>query len=157
MAAAISNQQKALIHVARGQLHLADEDYRALLLRVAQVHSSADLDEPRFEAVMAEFERLGFRHVRSQTPGRRPGKATPAQLGRIRSLWKAYSGEDDETQLNRWLAKKFHLSHIRFLEDWRAGKVVAILEKMAAWSRAKRSENGDPKPGGTSRDQGLAP
>ncbi len=89
----ISNQQKAVIHVAKSQLHMADEDYRALLLRVGGINSSADLDEPGFEAVMAELERLGFRKVRSHAQaGRREGMATPKQVGKILGLWKAYSG-----------------------------------------------------------------
>lgn len=134
----ISNQQKAVIHVAQGQLHMADEDYRALLLRVACVKSSADLDEPGFDAVMAEFERLGFRTVktRTQTP-RREGMATPAQVGKILGLWKSYSGSDDDLRMGLWLEKHFRVSHLRFLDARRAGKTIAVLEKMAAWARSK--------------------
>jgi hypothetical protein len=137
----LTNQQKAVIHVAKGQLHMADEDYRAMLMRIAGVTTSNDLDEDGFEKVMAEFERLGFRSVRSRTPAsRREGMASPAQIGKIRSLWKAYSGNDDELRLGRWLEKHFHVSSLRFLEDWRAGKVIAILRgRMVPYAREKRA------------------
>ena len=144
----ISKAKKSVIHVAKHQLHMADEDYRALLTRAAGVRSSAELDAQGFEAVMAEFERLGFRSVKSRTQEtHRAGMATPAQTGKILALWKAYSGNDDDLRLGRWLEKHFHVSHLRFLEGWRAGKCIAVLEKMAAHARTKRSATkAEPKP-----------
>jgi hypothetical protein len=137
----ISNEKKSVIHVAKQQLHMADEAYRALLARAAGVSSSAQLDEAGFAAVMTEFERLGFRSVRSRTQaGHRAGMASPAQLGRIIALWKRYSGNYDDLRLGRWLEVHFHVSHVRFLEGGRAGKCIAVLEKMAASASAKRAE-----------------
>lgn len=135
---AISNRQKSVIHVAKSQLQMADEDYRALLQRAAGVSTSVGLDEGGFERVMAEFERLGFRHAKRRHQVRREGMATPKQIGRILGLWREFSGNDNELSLGRWLEKHFHLSSVRFVESWRAGKVIAVLEKMAAWSREKR-------------------
>lgn len=134
----LAKGRTAVIHVAKHQLHMAEEAYRALLARAAGVSSSAQLDERGFEAVMAEFERLGFRSVKGRTQmGRREGMATPAQVGKIRALWKSYSGADDDLRLGRWLEKHFHVSHLRFLEGWRAGKAIAILVKMNEHAKAK--------------------
>lgn len=134
----ISNERKAVIHVARAQLAMSDADYRALLERVAGVASSVDLDNPGFTAVMAEFEKLGFRNTMGRPqPAHRDGMATPAQLGKIKSLWKGYTGEDDDARLSRWLEKKFHVSHVNFLPGWRAGKVIAVLTKMNEHPKAK--------------------
>lgn len=139
---AISKSQKAVIHVAKSQLQMADEDYRAMLMRAAGVSSSTELDDAGFDRVMAEFERLGFRHPRQrEQEARREGFATPKQLGRIRALWKEYSGGDDELKLGKWLEEKFHISSVRFVKDWQAGKVVAVLTGMAAWRRAKRARD----------------
>lgn len=131
---AISNQKKSVIHVAKGQLRMADEDYRAMLLRTAGVRSSADLDDSGFASVMAEFERLGFRHAkaRAKASQRREGMASAAQIGKIRALWKSYSGNDDDLRMGHWLEKHFHVSHVNFLEAYRAGKAIAILLKMNA-------------------------
>jgi len=136
----ISKQRLAVIHVAKAQLGMVDEDYRTMLRRVAAVESSIELDDGGFERVMAEFERLGFRSLRSAAQaGRREGMATPPQVGKIRALWKAYTGGDDDLKLGRWLEKHFHTSNVRFLESWRAGRAIAVLEKMAAWARDKRA------------------
>ena len=136
----ISMQQKAVIHVARSQLGMSDEDYRALLFRVASVRSSVDLEKSGFEALMAEFERLGFRKVKSRVQtGRREGMATPAQVGKIFALWKSYGGAGDDLHMRRWLEKYFHVSHVRFLDDRRASKAIVALEKIAAW-RAHKSQ-----------------
>jgi phage gp16-like protein len=51
-----------LIQVAKHDLEMPDEDYRALLMRIAGVKSSRDLTEEEFDAVMAEFKRMGFVH-----------------------------------------------------------------------------------------------
>lgn len=136
----ISREKLAVVHVAKAQLAMNDEDYRALLQRVASVSSSTALDDASFDRVMAEFERLGFRSVRTRTQAtRREGMATPVQIGKIRALWKAYSGHDDELRLGRWLEVHFHTSSVRFLEGLRAGKAIAILEGMAAKAREKRA------------------
>ena len=145
----ISKRQIAVVHVAANELQMVDADYRAMLQRVAGVSSSRDLDEAGFEKVMAEFERLGFRRPHRRQQGanrreqdvRREGFATPKQLGRMRALWKAYSGNDDELALGQWLEKHFHVSSVRFVRDSSAGKVIAVLDKMAAWRRAKNERD----------------
>ena len=63
--------QLALIHVAKKELALSDEDYRAILGQYG-VSSSKDLTMVGFEQVMAHLERLGFRNSR---PGRQPARA----------------------------------------------------------------------------------
>jgi hypothetical protein len=143
---AISKNQIAVIHIAKNKLHMADEDYRALLFRIAGVRSSTDLEEPGFEALMVAFQDLGYRPARSRTEAaRREGMASPTQIGKILSLWKSYSGNDDELRMGRWLEKHFHVSHVRFLEAGRAGKAIAVLTKMAAY-RTKKKISGESSP-----------
>ena len=137
----------ALIHVAKKQLDMADPDYRARLMRVAGVTSSAQLDERGFDALMAELERLGFRSTKGRSQaGRREGMATPAQVGKIRALWQSYSGSDDDLRLGRWLEKHFHVSHLRFLEGWRAGKAIAVLLKMNQYAKTKSARAAQDNP-----------
>jgi phage gp16-like protein len=139
----ISNEKKAVIHVAKQQLHMAEEDYRTLLRQAAGVESSSDLDEAGFTTLMATFERLGFRSTKGRAQqARREGMASAAQIGKIRALWQAYTGKDNESALGHWLEKHFHVSHVRFLEGWRAGKAIAILKKMSEHPNAKRQRRG---------------
>lgn len=64
----------AKIHIAKAQLGLDDETYRALLARVAGVRSAKDLSPRQVGAVLREFERLGFQ---AKAAGKRTGRAKP--------------------------------------------------------------------------------
>lgn len=57
---AISKQQKALIHIAKQQCGLREEDYRAMLHAEAGVESSKDLTQEQYGTIMHRFERMGF-------------------------------------------------------------------------------------------------
>jgi phage gp16-like protein len=50
----------AKLHVAKKQLGLGDEDYRAILTRLTGLSSSKDMTPAQLDQVMVEFERLGF-------------------------------------------------------------------------------------------------
>lgn len=70
----ISNAQKALLHIAKAQLGITDEDYRALLKAEGGVESSSDLDNRGLNRVLKRFAKLGFvntahRPRRSQPKG----------------------------------------------------------------------------------------
>jgi isocitrate dehydrogenase kinase/phosphatase len=56
----ISARQKAVLHVAKSQLRLSDENYRAVLREQGGVESSNDLTNATFDRVMRRFEELGF-------------------------------------------------------------------------------------------------
>lgn len=152
--AGISTRQRALLHVAKAQLGMSDDAYRALLARVAGVTSSKELDRADFDPVMTEFERLGFRsigaaHARG-AERQREGMATPAQLRAIASMWRQFTGSNDERALARWLERHIKVSHPRFLDAVAAGKCIAILRHMLAWkaahadSRRRRARAADP-------------
>jgi len=132
---AISTKQTGLIHVALKRLGMEDDDYRSLLLRVAGVTSSAELDGEGFGALMDEFRRLGFESTAHRASfGERSGRmATAGQVARIRRLWAA-SGYDngDPRKLDAWIAKRFGVASLRFLDFERVNKVIAALTAMAA-------------------------
>ncbi|WP_244903126.1 phage protein GemA/Gp16 family protein [Simonsiella muelleri] len=50
----------AKIHVAKTQLALDDDNYRAILQRVTAKSSCAEMNLQELQRVMAEMERLGF-------------------------------------------------------------------------------------------------
>lgn len=80
------NGQLAKIHIAKAQLGLDDEEYRALLGRVAGVSSAKDLNPRQVGAVLAAFEKLGWEPKQPATQGRkRPNVKTTRQrlLGKI--------------------------------------------------------------------------
>lgn len=66
----IGNKEKALVHVAKAQLGLSEEDYRAVLASVG-VQSSKDLNYVQFEEVMKRFEAGGFTPKARNRPAKR--------------------------------------------------------------------------------------
>ena len=57
----IGRKKKAVVHIAKEDLHLDSESYRRILKGVAGVESSAQLTEEGFERVMKRFQEMGFK------------------------------------------------------------------------------------------------
>lgn len=57
----IGHKKKALIHIAKRDLHLDEESYRQILKGVAGVESSAHLTKEGFEKVMIRFKEMGLK------------------------------------------------------------------------------------------------
>ena len=134
----ISRAQKAIIHVVQGKLGWDEETYRQVLVRIAGVTSSTELDQDGFSAVMGFAEYCGFRPLGKGAPryGNRPGMASFAQLELIRELWREVHGarECDDAALLGWLRKFFKVDSMRFLTMEGARKAITALK---AWkSRA---------------------
>jgi phage gp16-like protein len=74
----IDNKKKALIHVAKSKVGMSETEYRDMLAGVG-VESSKNLNQAKFDKVMAHFKKLGFKKRKAQrqkAEGRR-GKAGP--------------------------------------------------------------------------------
>lgn len=64
MTTQLSSERRAMlakVHVAKKQMALDDADYRAVLLRVTGYRSSADCSDAQLHALLAEFQRLGWK------------------------------------------------------------------------------------------------
>jgi hypothetical protein len=72
----IGRKKKALIHIAKENLHLDDDSYRQILKGVAGVESATQLTREGFEKVMKRFQEMGFR-------GLLPHPYEPASKGRL--------------------------------------------------------------------------
>jgi hypothetical protein len=72
----IGRKKKALVHIAKEDLHLDEESYRQILKGVAGVESSAQLTEQGFEKVMRRFQEMGFK-------GLLPDPYQPVPKGRL--------------------------------------------------------------------------
>lgn len=123
-----------LIKTAVRQLHMTDDDYRAVLHRSAGVDSAKDVTLDAFDAVMAEFHRLGFRYVPSKRVPKgahaaaASNRPSPAQLRLIeyRAKEVGYAGLDDPRFIN-WMKARGHVEHPRFLDAPGARRVIAAL------------------------------
>ena len=72
----IGRKKKALVHIAREDLHLDEESYRQILKGVAGVESSTQLSQEGFQRVMRRFQEMGFR-------GLLPHPYRPVPKGRL--------------------------------------------------------------------------
>lgn len=72
----------AKIHIARKDLALTDDTYRAVLIRVTTRDSAADCTDAQLEAVLAEFRRLGW-----QGPAGKGGRRKASSKSWVRKVW----------------------------------------------------------------------
>lgn len=135
----LSRPQTSILHVAKSKLKWDDETYRLVLVRIAGVETSKDLDQAGFEAVMGFAEYCGFKPLEKGAPryGNRPGMATYAQLELIRELWRELHDQDtcDDEALTGWLLKFHKVSSMRFLTLEVARKCIVALK---AWKARPR-------------------
>ena len=73
---AIGRKKKALVHIAKSDLHLDDPAYRRILKGVAGVDSAARLTRKGFDQVMKRFQEMGFK-------GLLPSPYQPVPKGRL--------------------------------------------------------------------------
>jgi len=84
----LNRQQLALVHLAKAQTGMGEEDYRALLSSRWQVTTSKDLTRPQLDELLKVFRSLGWRAKRP--PRARPNAlelAGPAQQMMISKLY----------------------------------------------------------------------
>lgn len=132
-------EKQRILHVARRQLGLTEDDYRAVLKRCAGVESSRDLCLRGFNAVMDHFKRLGFKSTSKRKPmAARAGMAAPGQVQMIRGLWADYTeGQGTDATLGKWLERTFHVSALAFVSAEVAPKAIKALRVMAAKKAAR--------------------
>jgi Bacteriophage Mu, GemA protein len=104
----IGRKKKAIVHIAKEELHLDEESYRQILKGVAGVESSTQLTEAGFEKVMKRFQEMGFKGLlpdpyqpvpkgRLIPPESPQGEQTitPSQLGFVSYLLQKLNWEDE--------------------------------------------------------------
>jgi hypothetical protein len=124
----LTRSQISLIHVAKERVGMTDDAYRDMLKRVAGVTSSTALNRKGFEIVMDEFNRFGFKNPKRF--GERKGMASPRQLSYIRGLWDEYTGIKNDDAVVKFIANKWHVSHLRFVTAELAPKIITTLQHM---------------------------
>jgi phage gp16-like protein len=80
-------KQLKLIHIAKRDVDLNDEQYRTLLRNVAHVESSKDLTNTQFEDVMATLEDLGFSYERANHRSRATFTGSGGSCARVESTY----------------------------------------------------------------------
>ena len=117
----ISNSKKAVIHIAKMQTGMAEEEYRDLLSCVG-VETSKDLTPPKFKIVMKHFEKLGFKRKKKS---RKPIQSKVLLLGKITALCFAM---DLKAGYAEGIAKRmFAVDKLQWCNADQLRKIVAAL------------------------------
>lgn len=121
------NSDMVKIHIAKKQLGLADEDYRAILLTQGGADSSKGLDHSGRQRVLTYFKFLGFKPV-AAIKSKRPARPTPsadalplvrrirAQLISLDRLPDDYADGIAKQMLQDAAPQFFEWCHVRDLE-----------------------------------------
>lgn len=125
----------ALINIARKDLGLDDDTYRALLLRITGKSSLREMSERERLGVVADLKRRGFK------PKSRPGKsfpnATKAYIRLVHALWKscALKGvvqDGSRPALRTFVQNRTGVSDPDFLTFEQASPLIDTLKAMEA-------------------------
>jgi phage gp16-like protein len=132
---ALRKSELAIIHVAKKQLALEDDEYRSIMLTVTGKRSSADLDDVGRKALLDHFKKIGFK---SKSGGhKRPtvGDDREPRMRKIEALladrklpWKYADG------MARNICKKESIS---FCDGQDLGKIIVALVQDAKRRKAQ--------------------
>lgn len=77
----------AKVHIAKKQLGLADDDYRAIIFQHCGSMSAADATEAQLAAVVQHFGQRGFKSSAKSVPGRKAPAVDTPSARKARALW----------------------------------------------------------------------
>jgi phage gp16-like protein len=160
MARSLDESRKPLlakIHIAKKQLKLDDEEYRAILTETTQKTSCKDMSGQELGLVLAALKRMGFKaQARAQDPGpqpeaefvdQRPVKLSPpsqrktekSRLDKIRALWidgfgKGVIKQRGEEALAAFAKRLTGVDRLEWLQPKQQNAVIQALVKMGCGS-----------------------
>ena len=115
--------QLAVIHIAKDQTGMTEEEYRDLLASVG-VKSSKELTRKQFSVVMNHFEQLGFEST-SAYRVRNNAEAKQHYLDKIDAILGDLGL--DRSYADGIARKSFKVKHVHWLEEVKLRKVMQML------------------------------
>lgn len=120
-----------LIHVAKRELGLDEDTYRAMLVNVTGMDSTKTMPLYKLEAVVKHLKQTGFK-VRSKPQTR--SLADDAQSKKIRALWLDMHDEGivknpSEAALASYVKRLTSVDRLEWLSTEQASSVIETLKK----------------------------
>jgi phage gp16-like protein len=130
----------AKIHVAKKELGLADDDYRAVMLRVASQDSAAKCTDAQLVAIVKEFERLGF-NAQSRSGVARAADHPSAK--KARALWISLHQlgavrNPNDAALEAFATRQLGVERLQWANQALVYRLIEALKAMgerAGWSQ----------------------
>ncbi|WP_160286851.1 gp16 family protein [Pseudomonas knackmussii] len=123
----MSSKGRQLIQIARRQLGMDDDTYRAMLSRVAGVTSSTKLSPRQVGLVLAELERLGWQST-AKPVGRSAPQAAPDRQPLVGKI-EAFLAEAGRpwAYADAMALRMFEVERVEWLDCGQLGRLVAAL------------------------------
>jgi phage gp16-like protein len=126
-------RELAMIHIAKDQLGMADEAYRAILWTIARVDSAADLDWAGRKQLLDHLKKCGFK----PTAPRRAGDGDlpqDEQSKMIRALWlelhqAGVVRDPSERALNHWVKRMTGVERLAWCRPPQRASLIEMLKK----------------------------
>jgi phage gp16-like protein len=134
----ISNAKKAVIHIAKAQVGMTDQEYRALLGSV-DVESSVDLTNKSFNQVMRQFKKLGFKTT-SKTRLKRKTSGLPKSKKALMKKLEAIILDMNLTwaYVDSIAKKRFQVDRAQWLKPPELHKLVIMMQYHSNRKKKKR-------------------
>ena len=122
----------AAIHVAKKQLGLDEDTYRAVLVNVTGKDSTRAMSEAERQRVVEEMRKRGFTKASSGTRKRLKGRFA----AKLQALWIAgwnlgIVSERDDAALIAFTKRQTGIDHVQFVRD--AGDADKAIEALKGW------------------------
>lgn len=120
----------ASLHIARKDMALEEESYRALLYRVTCQTSAKELTEEQLRSVLAEFERLGWKKARFRrfAAGNRP------DVRKVFAIWGSLRDHlecrGSRAGLRAFVERQVGVADPNFLNQTQTRQVIEALKAM---------------------------
>ncbi len=139
----LSRTDLAKIHIAKKELGLDDDLYRAVLLRVTGKDSASKLNSKQATSLLAEFKSLGWKPKTVRRAGRARPKAARSRKEMMSKVEALLADAKRPWQYADAMAQKmFGIVRVEWLDDEQLHKLIAALVYDAR-RREKRSEPTD--------------
>ena len=122
-----------LIHIAKSQIGLSDEDYRAVLESTAKKISCSEMTLFELNEVLKAMKKLGFKVKKLETREEEIGwDASKAQMDYIKGMWELVARDKSDRALYKFIKRITGAHHPRFMTAKDFQKVIIALRKMMA-------------------------
>lgn len=138
----IRKRELAQIHIAKQQLCIDDDTYRAMLWTVARVKSAGELDFAGRQNVLDHLKSKGFKVRPAKNVKNTRPLASDEQSKKIRALWIDLHAagavrDPSEKALAAYVKRMAKVSALQWLSSSQAS---AVIESLKAWLDRKRHE-----------------
>lgn len=138
----IDKSQIQKIHIAKSQLKLTDENYKAILSGFANKSgepalSSLELNFEQADLLLSRFVEMGWKPKSKgkskkyeELANRDPKFATPKQMRMLEAMWMGKARSKTETAFIKFILKIVKKNHIRFILKTDVKKIKLAIENL---------------------------